>query len=221
MGWQEDLRTFDWKIVPIERWPGEPTKSRQRSRFDSPWGSTMGLLADELRHLSAREILLQIAITKDDLRLDGWVRANAYPSHPGVILTFESKKIGRTLSYPCDTFDDWKANVRAIALALEALRKVERYGVTRRGEQYQGWAQLPPAGGSSSTMTAQVAARVLVDAARNGTTAEVILRDRDAFLEAYRKAAKRTHPDAGGNVRDFQVVSEAKGVLERHFGGAT
>lgn len=40
------------------------------------------------------------------------------------------------LSYPCDTFTTLQDNLRVIALALEALRMVDRYGVTRRGEQY-------------------------------------------------------------------------------------
>jgi hypothetical protein len=44
----------------------------------------------------------------------------------------------------------WQANVRAIALALEALRAVDRYGVTKRGEQYQGWTALPAARAQSS-----------------------------------------------------------------------
>lgn len=93
MGWQEDLRAFNWQVVPLDRWPGELKKSRGYSRFRASWRSTMSILADELRQLSAREVLLQLAVTRDDLRLDGWVRANAQLTHPGVILTFESRKL--------------------------------------------------------------------------------------------------------------------------------
>lgn len=50
------------------------------------------------------------------------------------------------LSYPCDSCDNWQHNVRSIALALQALRAVDRYGVTRRAEQYRGWGKLPAPG---------------------------------------------------------------------------
>ena len=48
------------------------------------------------------------------------------------------------MSYPCDKYSNWQANLRAIALSLEALRAEDRYGVTRRAEQYKGWAKLLP-----------------------------------------------------------------------------
>lgn len=37
---------------------------------------------------------------------------------------------------------DWQINLRAIALGLEALRKLDRYGITSRGEQYTGWRAI-------------------------------------------------------------------------------
>jgi len=45
---------------------------------------------------------------------------------------------------PCDSFKDWEANLRAIALSLERLRAADRYGVTtEEKEQYIGWLRLP------------------------------------------------------------------------------
>lgn len=224
------MADLDWRVVPIERWPGAQTEERRRhpfrthvyghsylrSRSAVDWSGTVELLERELRQLGAENILLQMAVTDRDIRNDGWIRANARPEHPGVILTFDSKH--GPLSYPCDTFDDWQANVRAIALALEALRKVDRYGVSRRGEQYRGWGQLPPAGGASSTLTAEAAARVIVEAGGNGRTEAGVLGSAAIFRGAYKDAARRTHPDAGGSTREFQLVQEAKRVLERHHG---
>lgn len=37
----------------------------------------------------------------------------------------------------------WQANIRAIAKTLEHLRDLDRWGVTKRGEQYTGWKALP------------------------------------------------------------------------------
>jgi hypothetical protein len=203
----------------------EPTRSRRKHPFGRSytgtlnWSATVGLLERELRMLAGKNVVLQMAVTDDDIRQDGWIRSTARPSHPGVILTFDSKH--GPLSYPCDQFTEWQANVRGIALALEALRKVDRYGVTKRGEQYTGWKQLPPAGGTTPTLTVEAAAQILGYESGDEDDAPRIIRDREVFRWAYREAAKSTHPDKeGGSVEAFQRVHLAKQVLERHHGGA-
>jgi hypothetical protein len=178
----------------------------------------MRLLQAELNHLRAEHVILQLAIGQHDLRLDGKPRANARPAHEGVILTFEHPEYG-PLTYPADRYDDWQDNVRAIALSLKSLRDVDRYGVTRRGEQYTGWGQLPPAGGSTvvAKMSARIAAEVLVDAEQMDGDPDDLLIDAQAVRFTYQNAAKKVHPDVhGGDTRRFQLVSEAKSVLDEH-----
>ena len=193
---------------PIDRWPGEQTKRRQRSRFDSAWGDTLELMQRELRHLRAKGVVVLLALGEDDIRLDGRPRANARPEHPGVILAFDSPY--GPLKYPCDTFTTWQDNFRAIALALEALRKVDRYGVTKRGEQYTGWRALP--GPSGEATTVEQAARIL--ASESGRSAEAIQGDaREAGL-AIRKALMEAHPDRGGSPDRFHAVQTARRVIE-------
>ena len=149
-------------IRPIQNWPGDFTRNRQRSRFDAAWSDTLELLRRELRMLGARQIVLQVAMTEQDFRIDGYPRAQAKAEHPGVILSLESRH--GALSWPCDTFTTWQDNVRAIALAMEALRKVDRYGVTKRGEQYTGWKALPPGSGApASHMTRDEALALVKD----------------------------------------------------------
>lgn len=185
---------------PIERWPTVLTSVRRRSKFKTPYSATLSLLDKELRHLAAKNVVLQVAMKDADIRLDGCPRANATASNPGVILAFDSK-FG-PLSYPCDTFNLWEDNLRAIALALESLRQVERYGVTRRGEQYQGWQCLTgPTGGS---MTIESAREFLNAYRSNGETIE----------DAYRTALGMLHPDRnGGDEGPFKKLQEAKGLL--------
>ena len=207
------------RFRPISNWPGESTQERQRSRFDTPWRRTLQLFAREIQHIikPGETPVLEIAMAESQIRIDGYPYANARPYHPGVILSLESK-FG-PLRYPCDTFDDWQDNIRAIALALEALRKVDRYGVTKRGEQYVGWGALPPAGGSTSTMTAQVAAEVVVGTAgMNGDATPRILREPLFFRDAYRRAARYAHPDGGGTIAGFQRLQTAKAILDAHHG---
>jgi hypothetical protein len=55
----------------------------------------------------------------------------------------------RRLVYATDACDFWQHNVRSIALGLEALRAVDRYGISRRGEQYAGYRAALTAGASS------------------------------------------------------------------------
>jgi hypothetical protein len=46
------------------------------------------------------------------------------------------------LVYSADSCALGQHNVRSIALGLEALRAVERYGVTHQGEQYTPWKAI-------------------------------------------------------------------------------
>lgn len=218
--------SLDWKVVPIETWPGELTKDRTRSRFRAGWErsrsdtglSTVELLEREIAALDGKDVLMQMAVRPQDIRLDGKVRANARPAeHPGVIITFDSN-FG-PLSYPCDAFDDWQDNVRAIALSLEALRKVDRYGVSRRGEQYSGWGKLPPAGGTTATMGARTAAEILVDQEQLEGDPDDLLEHWEAARLTYRHAARNAHPDRhGGDGRRMALVNQARDVLARHHG---
>ena len=127
-------------VRPIQQWPGELTAKRRRSSFKAGWSDTIELLGRELRAIAAKDVVLQVAMQEKDFRIDGYPRAQAKAAHPGVILSLGSN-VG-PLSWPCDTFDSWQDNIRGIALSMEALRKVDRYGVTKRGEQYTGWQQF-------------------------------------------------------------------------------
>src|SRR5205807_9216809 len=100
-------------------------------------------LQHDLHLLDAVEpVVLEAGYLPHEIRMDGLPRRGARPSDPAVIVSFDSR-VG-PLRYGCDTFSTHDDNLRAIALALEALRAVDRYGVTKRGEQYQGWSALPP-----------------------------------------------------------------------------
>lgn len=125
----------------LRQWPKQPTKNRQRARFDTKHSDTMKLLEREVSHLGARTAIIEADCDEREVRRDGMLRADARLRGPGIVLRIESKH--GPLTYPCDTFSDWQDNLRAIALALEALRKVDRYGVSSSGEQYRGWLGLP------------------------------------------------------------------------------
>jgi hypothetical protein len=165
--------------------------------------------------------VVQIDLRESDIRLDGMPRANATPTDPAVIISFKSKH--GPLRYFCDQFTDWHDNVRAIALGLEALRKVERYGITHRGEQYAGWKALPPSSGTIEGAVFQFsnwkeAANYILKTAgldANGSNlADIARSDKKYRDDLFRRAAQKAHPDKGGNRETWDNLVEARRVLE-------
>jgi hypothetical protein len=220
-------------VRPIDQWPGEFTKRRQGTDFTASWSDTVALLAREVEHLAGpgAQVVLQAAIGESDCRLDGWIRANARPTHPGVILSFESRRLG-PLRYHTDRFEGqaggytrylpgWQSNVRAIALGLEALRKVDRYGIATAGEQYRGWQALPP-GAPVGEMTVEEAARFIAEHGNPtlielGGWANLASPGYDLLLETtFRAAAKNLHPDRGGDPALFRRLTEARQIIEEN-----
>lgn len=193
------------QVRPIIQWPGKMTKNRRRSQFRAGYGSTMDLIEAELSHLRATAVCLLMALEHDQIRLDGRPRASAIPQHPGVILTFNTPSGPR--QFPCDRYDDWGDNLRAIGLSLQALRAVDRYGVTQSGEQYTGFAALPPP--NSDHWTRESAVRFLEcfmgRACPQPGTFE--------FENYIRAAERKSHPDTGGDPADFKKTQQARDIL--------
>lgn len=208
-------------LRPITTWPREQTRSRQRSKFSAPWTATLELLDRELFHLGKgnrrADSVLQIAMREQDFRkTDGMPRANAIPDHPGVILNIDGSK--GPMSMPCDKFDRWQDNLRAIALSLEALRKVDRYGTTPGNEQYRGWLAIEaqPAGmgrDAACTFLASVA-YPNEDLAHQAEWAPRIATDPDIGRSTLRQAMGKAHPDRhGGDQTLWDCVEQAAMVL--------
>lgn len=182
---------------PIQMWPGEYTEQRQRSRFRTGFKSIMGLLHSELRWLQASSITLEIDVYEGDLRLDGWPRASACVPPP-VKLSFDTPD--GSMTFNTDRFDHWHDNLYAIALGLAALRKIERYGITDRGQQYTGWLAI-----ESALVSAEESLRFLAET--GGTS---LHEDPKVIVRAARMA---THPDHGGDAEMFARVQIAAGHL--------
>jgi len=146
---------------PLDKWPGERCKTRRHSQFRANYNNTLDKLEEELGKLRAKDIIIRVdELSFDEIRNDGWPKSSFAPRHTaGVIVSCESPK--GALSFPCDRYLDWQDNLRAIALSLEALRAVDRYGVTRGNEQYRGWTQIAaPAGKMSKEEAARFVAEL-------------------------------------------------------------
>lgn len=207
---------YEYEIQPIKIWPEgweRFTPPTRYSPFSSSWAATRELLDRELGYLNARQVSIQIDVVDAAIRRDGMLRQGAKVDYPGVILGFNTKKFGG-LSYPCNAFkagpreEGWQQNLRAIALGLEALRKVERYGIANRGQQYAGFRELG-SGLVAAPMSETRALEILLEAAG-------VIDDGEGDWDAqvlFRSAAQRHHPDAGGDEAYFKLVVEAKEKL--------
>lgn len=208
---------MQYQFRPIHEWPGPKTAVRKKSPFDVSWNRTLQDLDRELRHLGAEGLIIQAACRDQDIRLDGMLRSDAKLSWPGVILSFDSKH--GPMSYPCDTYVDFTANVRAISLTLTALRAVARYGASQRNEQYKGWARLEAPRAQPNINTAQWAMNTICSIVGVGELNLSTNPPRTSVEDLYRRAVFATHPDQGGNPEDFRKVQEAKSVLDKYLEG--
>jgi hypothetical protein len=201
-------------IRPLPFWdlPETPARDRRsRSTFRASWQSTVDLLGRELSMLDAQHGVIQADFRESDLRLDGLPRSGApMPSHPGIKVSFESKY--GALTYATDSCAFWQHNVRSIGLGLEALRAVDRYGVTRHGEQYTGWLAIES---GVAKMTREQAARALWELAGRpiGTEPHDAAMDLVRAQMLHRQAKARTHPDVVGNREKWDEMELAAQTL--------
>ncbi len=214
------MTTFTFRPI-VWAGPRTPDQARRsRYTFKAAWIDTLDLLEREIDHLGGTEATLEADFREGDLRIDGMVRANARtPDFPGIRLSFNTARLGR-LAYATDAYAFWQHNVRAIALGLEALRAVDRYGITRDRQQYTGFKAIgagpTPMPAAAPTMSRQEAAEFIartadpVGGGRMAVVARILAGDVDP---SYRAAARKLHPDTGGNARDFQRLQDARAAL--------
>lgn len=209
-----------------------PAHQREWSPFTAGWSDTLDLLIREVTMLDGQHLVLGIDVREQDFRLDGTLRANARPvATDGVEVAFDSRH--GPLLYRCDQYlrrsyqrggmESWQHNVRAIAMTLQALRAVDRYGAARSGEQYRGYRQLPAGRGDAATgMTVTDAASILLRMARGRAPAS----EQDPCLtrswwvqdgaSCLRAAKINAHPDRNdGDRGQWNLVDNAEQVLRR------
>ena len=202
---------------PLGRWTDPETPIRQGSGvFRADWNSTLELLGYEADQLGAELVIMQIDVQEGDLRRDGALKTRAQVRHPGVAVSFESRY--GPLRYATDRYapryssdpPGWQANVRAVALGLQSLRAVDRYGVTRRGEQYTGWRSIA-APGAPEFGCADDALRWMRAYATGQL--DLTLPDGISPRDLYRFMAKLMHPDRGAPRAEWDRLDAAATLL--------
>jgi hypothetical protein len=205
-GWS-DLASLGVTLRPLSN--PRPPESGRYSQFSASLTSTVNLLYTELRALDATKIVIELDIRERDLRIDGLPRADAKPAGDAVAISFDSR-FG-PLRYATGEYTGrwgipgWQQNLRAIALSMQALRAVDRYGVSKRGEQYTGWRQIPASTDPADAIQTRQQALDFLGQWMSG--------DQEQIGSVIRRALKATHPDAGGDADTFRQVIRAKELV--------
>lgn len=162
------------------------------------------LLTDELERLKAVGVVLSSNVP---LRLDGQPRGNDGDrrySDPGIAVYFSYK--GRPMVMAADRYETTAGNMRSLALAIEAMRALERHGGGVMMERaFAGFTALPPPEGSRPRRPWWEVMRYSADPA-----------DRELLsvkeVEArFQTLAKRFHPDVeGGSTDAMAELNQAK-----------
>lgn len=210
--------TLTYTVRPIS--DRTPFGGEQKSNpFRSTWPETLKLLDVELGYLEARDIVLEVDTEERHIRVDGMLRADAKVASGAVRLAFDS--IHGPLTYATDRFygaysndpPDWQINVRAIALGLEALRKIERYGIVKRDEQYAGFKQLGAGTALPASHMTSDQAHALIAELRD-VPLEHLNTDPDSIRSSWHRARYHAHPDRlGGDRTTWDKLEEAGKVL--------
>ena len=168
---------------PLPAWP-YPPRPKAVAPFRMGWEASLDSLEDEIVRLEGDDLVIGVVCDPSQISISGALKAGGRTAvrHAGAEVSFEVPG-GRRLTFHTDAYGTLTQNVRAIAAGLEALRAVDRYGITSSAEQYAGFAALAPGGPDPER------GRVLVE--RAGGVAQ---------------ALKRHHPDHGGEAANFADV---------------
>jgi hypothetical protein len=195
-----------WPLTWPVGWPRTAPAQRQRARFSKLEGTSQILsrarpltiadaiirIEDELRRLGATRTTLS---TNLELSLRGIpLSRQSEPRDPGAAVYFTLRAAPTV--FACDKWDRVADNIAAMAAHIEALRRIERYGVGSREQAFTGYRAL----------TAGTAAwwDVLGFRSPAGVTVELI-------EQRYRALAKVHHPDIpGGSGEKFKELGEAR-----------
>ncbi len=176
-------------------WPaGRPrTKVRFSSRFgDKSVATAIKPLKAELSRLGASYIVIS---TNIPLKVNGdpYSDPGRMPD-PGCAVYFQLKS--KPYCLPCDRWDCVEDNLYAVAKHVEAMRGMERWGVSSVEQAFAGFKELPATAGDSEPWTTVLG---IPDYANAGE-----------IKAAHRVAAQSAHPDRGGSAEQMARINVAR-----------
>jgi DnaJ domain len=151
-------------------------------------------LETEIERLGGADAILS---TNLRLRLDGVPRVEQRePGDVGAAVYFTLKK--QDICLACDRWDRVADNIAALAQHIDALRRIERYGVGNIAQAFRGYVALPASVHDWWSVL--------------GVTPNATL---DDVEDAFRRLAMVHHPDRGGSADVMARLSEARELARR------
>lgn len=173
-------------------WPRKEPWQRSSSQYQVEFAKARDHLANELRLSHARDVVISSNVP---LRRDGLPLANMrQPDDPGVAVYWTGKdKHGKPAArvIACDGWRTVRENLRAVGLAVEAIRSLERTGASEILERaYAGFARLPASSDHWGVLGLRATSKAALDA-------------------RYRELARQHHPDRGGDPAVMASINAA------------
>lgn len=174
------------QAYPLQ-WPsGWPrSKGGEVSRFSTKLPAALSALRKEVELLGGKSLVLSSNVTLGAER----------PADPAVCAYFVLRE--KSIAIPCDRWGKVEDNVKAIALTIEAMRGMERWGAKDMiTAMFKGFVALPEKTGPSCWE--------MLGISQFGSTEAHV-------MDAWRAKAPTAHPDhAGGSHAAMTALNEAK-----------
>lgn len=182
---------------------GRPPETKTRKSKAPLSASDAALrLEAELDRLGAEDAKLS---TSQKLRIDGTPRSDlAEPIDVGAAVYFTLNGKARVLA--CDRWTRVADNIAAIAQHIDALRRIERYGIGDLNQAFAGYAALPPVGG---TQGGDWRAELEIAPGERLTLEQVEAQ--------WRALVKKRHPDNGGSHDAVVRLNLARDAARAYF----
>ncbi len=163
-------------------WPRRKAWVRKPSAYQVEFATARDELLRELRLMGASNV---------PLRRDGLPLANMrQPEDPGVAVYWtDAKRMPRVIA--CDVWRTVRENLRAVGIAIESIRSLERTGASEILERaFAGFARLPASSDHWGVLGISKSTRAALDA-------------------RYRELALQHHPDRGGDPTIMAAINAA------------
>lgn len=170
------------------------TASQINSRFKITMDQAQRFLRAEISRMGGTELIVStnIPIKKDGLMYADWMSRRMDDSGVAIYFTYKKKKI----SMCCDQYIRVWENVYALGKGIEALRGMERWGVSDFLDRaFTGFKALP------DSIEMDYAWYKILNVDQNASV--------DEIKAAYKAKVKVAHPDAGGSVASFNLIQKA------------
>jgi hypothetical protein len=179
------------EAYPLQ-WPvGYPrTQWKKSARFDTNFANARDAIVNEIKRFRGKDIVISTDIP---VKNDGFPYASfKTPKDCGVAVyfTYENNQV----VFACDKWDRVEDNMQAIRKTIEAMRGLDRWGVSDMlNRAFTGFTAIPEKVNSNWWD--------VLECSKNSTVEEI--------TKAYYAKAKKVHPDKGGSNEEFSKVNAA------------